>query len=589
MAQGSGLNGYITRSGDRLVDGDREFRFISFNVPCLHYIEDALAFDETNPWRLPDTWEIEDAIESVRQMGGTVIRTYALSVRKADDEETVPRHVLAAGRFDEDAFRILDRVIGTADRLGIRLIIPFVDNWSWWGGTAEYAAFRGKNREAFWTDGRVREDFKETIRFVLNRRNTMTGALYRDEKAVLAWETGNELQSPPEWTSDITAFIRSLDRNHLIMDGFHSSVLRRESLDDPNTDIVTTHHYPRSGDVMIREAVENRSQAEGKKPYVIGEFGFVPTGGISAFLDTVIGSGISGALIWSLRAHNRDGGFYWHTEPYGGNRYKAYHWPGFESGAEYDETALLSLMRRKAFEIRGLAEPPLPAPSAPILLPVSEPGAVSWLGSAGAAFYDVERAPSENGPWTVIGRNVSDAAAAYRPLFSDTGAAIGAPAWYRIRARNVSGGSAPSNAAACPPVTHLSLVDEMENLDRAASHAGGLSIETGNSRKAKEDFHRVRGASGAVLVYRTPGAMAGWKIDAFFPDAISDFTISESTDGLTFSGRTPGKTEMFRGRREYGYWKPVRYASTALSGSRWLKIEFTGEAQLGRVEIRYGR
>ncbi|MCG6923140.1 MAG: hypothetical protein LJF15_18950, partial [Acidobacteria bacterium] len=46
-------------------------------------------------------------------------------------------------------------------------------------------------------------------------------------------------------------------------------------------------------------------------------------------------------LVWSLRSHRREGGFYWHSEPFGSGLFKAYHWPGFASGDDYDERDLL--------------------------------------------------------------------------------------------------------------------------------------------------------------------------------------------------------------------------------------------------------
>ena len=71
-------------------------RFISCNVPNLHYIEDNWRFDERNRYRLPTPFEIRDALLSVKQMGGRVVRIYALSVRKPDDPPEVPRHVFLA-------------------------------------------------------------------------------------------------------------------------------------------------------------------------------------------------------------------------------------------------------------------------------------------------------------------------------------------------------------------------------------------------------------------------------------------------------------------------------------------------------------
>lgn len=44
-----GFDHFVTRQGDRLMDGPKEYRFISFNIPNLHYVEDNLPFEETNP------------------------------------------------------------------------------------------------------------------------------------------------------------------------------------------------------------------------------------------------------------------------------------------------------------------------------------------------------------------------------------------------------------------------------------------------------------------------------------------------------------------------------------------------------------
>ena len=150
---------FVTRQGDRLMEGDKEFRFVSFNVPNLHYIEDNLPFEERNPWRIPDEFEIRDALTSVKQAGGRVVRIYTLSVRKAGDDASIPRYVLGPGQFNEEAMRALDMVMKVANETGVRVIIPFVDQWSWFGGIAEYAAFRDKKASAFWTDPQLIGDF----------------------------------------------------------------------------------------------------------------------------------------------------------------------------------------------------------------------------------------------------------------------------------------------------------------------------------------------------------------------------------------------------------------------------------------------
>ncbi len=243
---------FVTCSADKLTDGDKELRFISFNIPNLHYIEDNLPFEQVNPWRLPNEFEITDALTAAKQMGGGVVRCYALSVHKEGDDESIPRHVLGPGKFNEEAFQALDKVLDVANKTGVRVIIPFVDNWIWWGGIEQYAKFRGKRKEQFWTDRQLIDDFKKTIEYVVNRRNIYTGIRYKEDKSILAWETGNELQSPAEWTSEIAGYIKQIDGNHLIIDGFHTSVLRDESINDPAIDVVTTHHYAKDFKKMFK-------------------------------------------------------------------------------------------------------------------------------------------------------------------------------------------------------------------------------------------------------------------------------------------------------------------------------------------------
>ena len=56
------------------------------------------------------------------------------------------------------------------------------------------------------------------------------------DPAILAWETGNELQSVPiEWTSDITSYIKSLAPNHLTMDGSYG--VQADALDLDTVDL----------------------------------------------------------------------------------------------------------------------------------------------------------------------------------------------------------------------------------------------------------------------------------------------------------------------------------------------------------------
>ncbi|WP_428304916.1 cellulase family glycosylhydrolase [Lacipirellula sp.] len=589
------LSGFIKARGDQLFDGDKPFQFISFNIPNLQLIEDNFAPDAETAWRWPNEFELNDALASVRQLGGTVVRTYVLSARREGSDMGDHVYVRGPGKFNEEAFQSLDRALEAANRQGVRLIIPLVDNWKWQGGIAEYAAFRGLPPEAFWTNEQLIADFEATIRHVLTRVNSRTGVAYRDDPAILGWETGNELDAPPEWTARIAKFIKSLDRHHLVIDGYALHGVREESLADPNIDVVTTHHYPNvgNGDYIppIRAA---RAKARGRKPYFVGEFGFIPTDQIAAVYDEVIANGTSGALLWSLRFHNRDGGYYWHSEPCGEGLYKAYHWPGSSTGDAYNEREVLRLTRTKAFEIRGDQIPPLEAPEAPVLLPIVDVAAISWRGGAGAATYAVERATNAAGPWTRISAGVDDAAVQYRPLFSDASALPGQSYFYRVIAKGSGGESQPSNVVGPVAVKQYTLVDEARDLALIAEVDGEVVPVSAEARRRREDCSRLKLAPGSRVTYRVDAPINSWQAEFFLlgADATATQVAAEwSVDGVDFKPleaaaelRGAGPTDA-----DYGYLPRLELSAAQLpAGARFLRLAAETEVELAWLEIRYG-
>ena len=590
-AAAQGFEHFIRRDGDVLRDGDREFRFISFNIPNLHYVEDDMRFDCGMPFRLPDEFEIDDALGTIAQMGGQVVRTYTLAVKNAGDPADMPRYILGPGQFNEDAFAALDRVIAAAHRHRVRLIVPFIDQWSWWGGTAKLAAFRGKKAEEIWTDPQLTQDFKDIITYVLNRKNTVTGVPYRDDKAILAWETGNELKSPAAWVAQIAAHIKSLDSNHLVLDGTQREVLLQSSLDDANVDFVTTHHYEKDPRAMIAHVRESAKMARGKKPYFLGEFGFLPTDAMCAVMDAVAEEKLAGALLWSLRYRTREGGFYWHHEPHGGDHFKAYHWPGSPIGEKYDERGLMRLVRERAFAIQGLTPPSLPKPAAPKLLPVSAGAQMSWQGSVGAECYDVQRAERFRGPWTTVRTGVCEAQVQYRPLFADESVWPGKQYFYRVIARNSSGSSDPSNVVGPVRVTHRTLVDELWNDSRIFLKEGKLEFVENQARKFKEDCHRLAGTAESAVVYYAPGGVHAVRAFLFTQSDQPAVRVLISKDGRTFEPvESSVKGTATAGDDAYGFLQARLYsARPGAAGCDYVKIEFLAEAQLSRVEIDHAR
>lgn len=458
---------FITRSGDKLMEGDKEYRFFGLAAPNIQQNESQIREDRTN--RFPDEFEIRDIYSGIQRTGGLATRTFSLSIYHPDDKG-MPVYIPARRTYNEEAFQCLDRVIALAHEYNVRLVIPFVASQSFGGirGVDEFSALSGKPNGSFWTDEEVKADFRHFLDYILNRRNTVNGLLYKEDPAILCWQLGNEFGSYAgdrglsydewnprvlAWSLEMAAYIKTIDKNHLLMEAGGAD--RKAFLTDPNIDIISDHFYEywnRMGGrpwQLAPLAKASMAECRGIKPLMVDEFGLGSTENLRELMQTIREEGISGGLIWSIRGRRRDGGWYYHNE--GGTPVNSFHIPGFTVGYVYEETRLLDLLRREAFLIRGIAPDALQKPSpAPVLFLQGE--GFTWRGSAGAENYTIERAEKASGPWTVVAMGLEDSVIAdvvnfeHTPeasnpleLWHDENREPGKTYFYRIKAVNQAG------------------------------------------------------------------------------------------------------------------------------------------------------
>jgi mannan endo-1,4-beta-mannosidase len=84
----------------------------------------------------------------------------------------------------------------------------------------------------FYTDAGAAQVYKDHVKFIVNRKNSINGRIYKEDPTILAWNLINEPRCEtwvPEngdcnsrldkWLSDMAEYVRSVDPNHLVTSG----------------------------------------------------------------------------------------------------------------------------------------------------------------------------------------------------------------------------------------------------------------------------------------------------------------------------------------------------------------------------------
>ncbi|CAL5208750.1 unnamed protein product [Lathyrus oleraceus] len=133
---------------------------------------------------------------------------------------------ISPGSYDENVFRGLDFVISEARKYGVKLMLTFVNNWKALGGKMKYVQWareRGQNiidEDGFFINPIVKQYYKNHVKAVLTRKNTINGLLYKNDPTIFSWELMNEPRFPnhsiQNWVTEMAAYVKSIDRNHLL-------------------------------------------------------------------------------------------------------------------------------------------------------------------------------------------------------------------------------------------------------------------------------------------------------------------------------------------------------------------------------------
>jgi len=214
----------------------------------------------------------------------------------------------------------LDYVVSSAESHGISLIINFVNNWSDYGGMAAYVSYYGlSDTTAWYTSSAAQAQYQKYIAAVVSRYKTST--------AIFAWELANEARCTgcatsviTNWATTTSAYIKSLDSNHMVTTGIEGFGLSGGSdtsypfTSGPGTDFTallkistidfgTYHLYPSGwgetdswGPSWITAHATVATSVG--KPVVAEEYGSTTHSNEASWQSAVLSSNTAGDMIW---------------------------------------------------------------------------------------------------------------------------------------------------------------------------------------------------------------------------------------------------------------------------------------------------
>ncbi|EEF52605.1 mannan endo-1,4-beta-mannosidase 7 [Ricinus communis] len=242
-------DGFVSTKGVQFMLNGSPFYANGFNAYWLMY------FATDNSMRN----KVSSVFQEARNHGLTLARTWAFN----DGQDRALQY--SPGSYNEQAFQGLDFVISEAKRNGIKLVLSLVNNYESFGGKKQYvnwARSQGQSISSdddFFTNSVVKGYYKNHIKTVLTRRNSITGVAYKDEPTIMAWELMNEPRctSDPSgktiqtWITEMASYVKSIDSNHLLeagLEGFYGQSSSEKQHYNPNfqigTDFVANNQIP---------------------------------------------------------------------------------------------------------------------------------------------------------------------------------------------------------------------------------------------------------------------------------------------------------------------------------------------------------
>ncbi|KAI6591715.1 hypothetical protein MCOR12_007936 [Pyricularia oryzae] len=202
--------GFATTNGTRFtIDGETQY-LVGTNAYWLPF--------------LTNNADVDLALDQMAASGIKILRTWGFNdvTSIPTDPNTVWFQYLSASgsiiNEGPNGLQRLDYIVAGAEKRGLKLIIPFVNNWQDYGGVPAYEAAFGRGSSTWFKHEPAQAQYQAYVKAVVSR--------YAASPAIFSWQLANEprcfLCSTDDifnWATKTSELVKSLDPNHLVSIG----------------------------------------------------------------------------------------------------------------------------------------------------------------------------------------------------------------------------------------------------------------------------------------------------------------------------------------------------------------------------------
>lgn len=221
-------------------------------------------------------------LDNMKAIGINNLRVLAVSEKTEMKSAVSPATTTAPGQYDENLLAGLDFLMAEVAKRDMTVVIYLNNFWQWSGGMTQYLNwFEGtpaldpnvtkdydtymQKTAGFYRNAAAQAEYRNVIAKIVKRVNTITGKPYTEDTHILSWQLANEPRpgngkaTPEEkavyvkWIDESAAYIRSLDKNHLVSTGSEGlagsaqdAQLFLDAHRTKNVDYLTYHLWPKN-------------------------------------------------------------------------------------------------------------------------------------------------------------------------------------------------------------------------------------------------------------------------------------------------------------------------------------------------------